>query len=218
MGKYSQHTGITKNGTDKWRCVLRHNSIVYNIGYFDTEIDAIEAREAKKIELGIINYVIDLDGEIWGYCPTLGDGYVVSDKGRIKALNFRREGREKLLKQSHSRNKLYFELVTNINSYRVHRLVMETFIGDSDLQVNHKDKNGFNNDLENLEYVSNRENNSHKLGGAKGCCYTRGHWMAAIKIDGKSITLGYYKTYTEAHQRYIDALSKYGIENKYVKV
>jgi hypothetical protein len=218
MGKYSKHTGITKNGNERWRCVIEHNGTRYNLGYFDTEEDAIIAREIKKLELGVSNYVMDLDGEIWASSPTLGKGYVVSNKGRVKSLNFRREGREQLILTHPSINGRYLSIITHVSSYLVHRLVMEAFCGASDLQVNHIDNNPRNNCIENLEYVTNRENYSHAIGGAKGCCYTNGRWMAAIRINKKSKTLGYYDTYEEAHQRYITALDEYGITNRYVKV
>jgi hypothetical protein len=43
----------------------------------------------------------------------------------------------------------------------VHRLVAEAFFGKSDLQVNHKDGNRTNNNVENLEYLTQRENLQH---------------------------------------------------------
>lgn len=43
----------------------------------------------------------------------------------------------------------------------VHRAVMLTFVGDSKLEVNHKDGNKQNNNLSNLEYVTTKENIQH---------------------------------------------------------
>ena len=43
----------------------------------------------------------------------------------------------------------------------IHRLVMETFCGKSDMEVNHKDLNKHNNRLKNLEYVTRQENEMH---------------------------------------------------------
>lgn len=44
---------------------------------------------------------------------------------------------------------------------KVHRLVAEAFLGESDLQVNHKDGNKRNNCIDNLEYCSPGQNLQH---------------------------------------------------------
>lgn len=45
----------------------------------------------------------------------------------------------------------------------VHRLVCKAFLGDSDLQVNHKDGVKDNNALTNLEWMTQSENSIHRL-------------------------------------------------------
>lgn len=42
----------------------------------------------------------------------------------------------------------------------LHRLIYETFIGDipQGMQINHKDENKMNNDIENLEVVTPKQN------------------------------------------------------------
>ncbi len=64
----------------------------------------------------------------------------------------------------------YLNLCTLNKSYKVHRLVCYAFnpiegknkLSDyDDLQVNHKDGNTFNNDANNLEWVTNSENMRH---------------------------------------------------------
>lgn len=44
-----------------------------------------------------------------------------------------------------------------------HRLVMLTFFGPSDLDVNHKDGNPLNNRLSNLEYCTKSQNQRHSF-------------------------------------------------------
>lgn len=49
-----------------------------------------------------------------------------------------------------------------VGTFKVHRLVMETFKGKSKLQVNHIDWVKDNNSLSNLEYCTNQENQDHR--------------------------------------------------------
>ena len=59
----------------------------------------------------------------------------------------------------------YVQLSTNgkRRTYRIHRLVAETFLkNENNLPyINHKDGNKLNNDVKNLEWVTARENNIH---------------------------------------------------------
>jgi hypothetical protein len=46
-------------------------------------------------------------------------------------------------------------------SFLVHRLIAEAFLGESDLQINHKNGNKTDNRLENLEWVTLQQNVDH---------------------------------------------------------
>jgi hypothetical protein len=48
-------------------------------------------------------------------------------------------------------------------NFLVHRLVLLAYVGPSDMVCNHKDADKFNNRLENLEYVSQKENITHSV-------------------------------------------------------
>ena len=52
----------------------------------------------------------------------------------------------------------YFILPSQYSFKKAHRLVAETFLGKSELTIDHKDSNKRNNKLSNLEFVSNKEN------------------------------------------------------------
>lgn len=86
------------------------------------------------------------------------------------------EGRYQVSNLGRVRNKHYIILapqLTHAGYYKVtlfdgkkkgkliHRLVMEAFVGQSELQVNHKDFNKINNQLSNLEYTTSKENIRH---------------------------------------------------------
>ena len=85
--------------------------------------------------------------------------YQVSDKGEIKNIKTNR-----ILKQSYNQDG--YAILQLTDGYkpkmkRVHRLVLETFnpIENSDeYEVNHKDRNIKNNALDNLEWVTSKQN------------------------------------------------------------
>ena len=87
--------------------------------------------------------------------------YMVSNWGRVKSIKF---GKEKILKQSKDKKTGYLHVglckENILKHFLVHRLVAEAFIDNSDNlpQVNHKDENKTNNNVDNLEWCTNEYN------------------------------------------------------------
>jgi hypothetical protein len=54
-------------------------------------------------------------------------------------------------------------------TFNIHRLLSKAFIPNpkNKTQINHKDKNGLNNNLNNLEWATNKENSIHRSNGVK---------------------------------------------------
>lgn len=86
--------------------------------------------------------------------------YMVSNWGRVKSIKF---GKERILKQwTNKDGYLQVSLFKNNKrkNFRVHRLVAEAFIPNLDNlpQVNHRDENPLNNNVDNLEWCSAKYN------------------------------------------------------------
>jgi len=96
---------------------------------------------------------------------------------------------------------------------RAHRIVWFLNYGKwPEKEIDHIDGNPTNNRIENLRDVSVRENQSnqkiHRAGKLVGARWSnKNHlnpWMAQIRINGKKVHLGCFKTEKEAHEAYIE--------------
>jgi hypothetical protein len=142
------------------------------------------------------------DTEVW--LPIANyDNYEVSSFGKVRN---KKTGR--ILKAS-SKGGYYSVGLSNINTktHSVHQIVAKTFIPNpkNKPHVNHKDKNGLNNNFTNLEWCTAKENNIHK---SKGVVQTTNQNINVWRIDLiTDLKLEKYNSIYEA--------SKWLIENKY---
>lgn len=122
--------------------------------------------------------------ETWKAIPGYEGLYEASDLGRIRSLgrecnsknNSRQRKRVRILVQEvtihgYCRVRL-FDTNGSAQHHAVHRLIMSTFIGASDLQINHINEIKTDNRLVNLEYCTPKQNCNHgtrneKIGGYK---------------------------------------------------
>lgn len=101
--------------------------------------------------------------EIWKDIDGYEGLYKVSNLGNVKSLNYRRTGKERNLKPlTDSCGYLDVKLCKNgkTRHFNVHRLVAQAFLENTDYKsdVNHKDEDKTNNCVDNLEWMTRKEN------------------------------------------------------------
>lgn len=99
--------------------------------------------------------------EIWKDIPDIGTlvEYQVSNLGRIKSIS---KKRIKYVKPYLTKNGYHYISLYKLHK-AVHRIMLEAFFGKSDLYCNHKNGIKTDNRLENLEYVTAKQNSRHAL-------------------------------------------------------
>ena len=102
--------------------------------------------------------------EVWKNIEGNGGMYKVSNFGNVVSLNYNHTKTARLLKPVLHRNGYQ---VVRINGVirSIHRLVAEAFIPNPEgkMQVNHIDGNKQNNHVDNLEWVTAKENMTHAM-------------------------------------------------------
>lgn len=166
--------------------------------------------------------------EIWK--PVVGyEGlYEVSSNGRIKSLNksviHKRYGVQKknefILNINKTSNFGYYKCKLTKNNvtkvFFVHRIVAEAFIPNTNNYpiINHIDFNKTNNNVDNLEWCTNRYNinhaNSRKQKSSKyqGVSYNKNakKWIANIRIGKTQKYLGLFNSEIDAYNKYVEQL------------
>ena len=107
--------------------------------------------------------VIEQNGIVYDFTGK----YQVSNLGNIRSLNYNNTGKIKIMKSSEYSGYLRIPLSKDgkTTKFLVHRLVANAFIKNNDpankSQVNHKDENPLNNNINNLEWSTPKENSNY---------------------------------------------------------
>lgn len=165
--------------------------------------------------------------EIWKDVLGYEGTYQVSNFGNVKSLSYRRTILEQILKPCLNKDGYYRVTLHQNNKMKIsliHQLVAIAFLNHKrcgyEKVINHKDFNKLNNNIDNLEIVTNRENSNRKHipSSSKyvGVSWDKDglKWRAQIKIKGKSIKLGRFLTEIEASNSYQKKLSEITKTNK----
>ncbi len=152
--------------------------------------------------------------EIWKDIPGYEGAYQASDLGKIRSLP--RNGTPMRILKPAINNSGYLNLCLRNHNVRkqhyVHILVYKTFLGNpGSMQIDHIDGNKYNNKLENLQLLTQRENiiksikNKNPIGVRK---LKNGSFQARIFVNGNRLNLGSYRTAIEAQQAYQNKLKE----------
>jgi hypothetical protein len=163
--------------------------------------------------------------EIWKDIPNYEGIYQVSNLGRVKSLQRLVKGKinlrinkEKILKPTVDFHGYCVVGLYNLNCKRikVHQLVAIAFLNHKlcghKLVVNHIDGNKINNNLKNLEIVTQRENaNLKRFKSTSQYVGVNLHknsskWVSKIWLNGTRKHLGYFINEYDAHLAYEKAL------------
>jgi hypothetical protein len=155
-----------------------------------------------------------METEIWKAIPGYEGRYEVSSIGRIKSLNYNRTGKPGLIKLSMPARGYYQVCLQNRGNkrtYTVQQLVAMAFLGHvpngNKTAVDHINSNEYDNRVENLRVVTQRENLSKertKKSGLPVGVYKNksGKFVAQIREGKKMHSLGSYLTPEEASEAY----------------
>lgn len=153
--------------------------------------------------------------EIWKVVEGFED-YEISNLGRVKSLKF---GRELILKTTKNKRGYIVVKLSNKDKskiFRVHQLVAIAFLGHKPcgmkLVVDHINDITYDNRVENLQIVSQREN-VFKTQGKYTSQYKGVHfyhynnkWLANIRVNQRLFYLGFFETEIEASNAYQNAV------------
>lgn len=163
--------------------------------------------------------------EVWKDIPEYEGLYQVSNLGNVRSLD-RLCSRGREIKGTVLKPRLSSVGYFNVNLYKcgefktktVHGLVSCAFLNHTPngvkLVVNHIDINRENNNLYNLEIITNRENTNkkHLKSSSKyvGVSWAKRNkkWQSQIYVNGKIKHLGYFTDEKEAAQAYQNELNK----------
>lgn len=162
-GKWAFETNLTCNSHNGrnaiGNCINGLSNSAYGYKWKYIENKNLENEEWKEINL------LHLFGEMYDS----NKKYFVSNLGRFK------NSFGKIMDNYKVNENGYIRIYIYKKTFTLHRLVALTFLEnfENKKQVNHKDGNKLNNSIENLEWVTNKENQIHKIQNALGNNFTR---------------------------------------------
>lgn len=129
--------------------------------------------------------------EKWKVIPNYSK-YECSTHGRIKTFNWKGTGKEAIMKPAHDKSGYLRTMLKgddgNYHTIKVHRIVAQTFLEQSQdkVEVNHKNGIKDDNRVENLEWVTRSENIAHSLANGLQVPF-KGEEVGTSKLTEKEV-------------------------------
>lgn len=158
-----------------------------------------------------------MNKEIWRDIPGWEGLYQVSTYGNVASLNYNHTGMRRLrIPRVGKGGYLYLDLHKNgvTKTMKIHRLVAITFIPNPNNlpQINHKDENKLNNNVENLEWCDASYNNRYGSRPRKVLdAYKRN---GSSKAERPVVKIDNYGTIIEEYISISDAARKNGVRRE----
>lgn len=154
-----QYTQYEPYKTEHWKIVKNYDQFVSYI------TRNYEKHNTFPSIIGFDHDLAEVDQEIWKSVVGYEGVYEVSNLGNVCRILIKKGTSGGILNLNKNESGLYVYLRNSGNDkkVKVHRLVLESFIGvdKNKPQVNHKDGNRWNNNIMNLEWCRNSENVKH---------------------------------------------------------
>jgi hypothetical protein len=140
----------------------------------------------------------------------------------IFVWKIRRNGRVRAGQQAGMIGPRGYRVITlNRKIYREHRLAWLYMYGVWPTIIDHINRNPIDNRIENLREVTRSQNQQNRTqdprnkSGARGVVWAKNakKWRAQIRINKKSIYLGYFDLVEDAARAYVTAAKKYHTHN-----
>ena len=150
------------------------------------------------------------------------ENYQISNFGNVKR-------NENVLKKTVYKNGYIYVSLSDkgkVKKRTVHGLVAEMFLnhksdGTNKTVIDHIDNDKQNNNICNLQLITNRQNNSKEKRGVTsvyvGVRKNKGKFESQIRISGKREYLGRFKTEIEAYNAYQNRLNEFNTRSKSTK-
>jgi len=171
---------------------------IYNLNQIEEKTICEEKKE--KVELK----------EEWKEFP-LNTNYLVSNKGEIQ-----NKTSKKIIKGSLDKVSGYMRTVIDKKGYTIHYIVALTFIPNPENKktINHKNKIRTDNIVENLEWATHAEQNSHKNNKTKKIYKNHNNGKKILKIDKNTNNIiETYETLMIASKWILENIDKTNTEN-----